>query len=205
MFSKVLIIDKRRELSTKYKKSLEDGEISVTVAKTLKDAIVGLQEQEPDLILVSDSIDEKLTDFCEKIRALTYNTRPIIVALSKSADSGDRILTLESGADDFLSEPVNIEEFKTRIRAHLRRDIESNLDNKTLLPNKKIVEKTLKRINQIIKDIVRDPFNGIAKPEPLKGSLTGFWSRRIDSTNRIVYAVESDAILIIECRTHYEQ
>ena len=66
-------------------------------------------------------------------------------------------------------------------------------------------KKTLKRINQIIKDIVRDPFNGIAKPEPLKGSLTGFWSRRIDSTNRIVYAVESDAILKIECRTHYEQ
>ena len=148
MLSKILIIDKRRELSTKYKKSLEDSEISVTISRTLKDAIKELQELEPDLILVSDSIDEKLTDFCEKIRALTYNTRPIIIALSKSADSGDRILTLESGADDFLSEPVNIEEFKTRIKAHLRRDIESNLDNKTLLPNRRIVEKTLKRIMQ---------------------------------------------------------
>jgi DNA-binding response OmpR family regulator len=101
---------------------------------------------EPDLIIVSDSIEEPLTDFCERIRSLTYNLRPIIVALSKSADSGDRILTLESGADDFLSEPVNIDEFKTRIKAHLRRDVESNLDNITLLPTGKIVKKSLKRL-----------------------------------------------------------
>ena len=146
MFSKILIIDKRRELPAKYKKALENEGTSVTLTDTLKDGLVNIQLLEPDMIIVSDSIDEKLTDFCEKIRALTYDTRPIIVALSKSADSGDRILTLESGADDFLSEPVNIEEFKTRIKAHLRRDIELNLDNKTLLPNKKIVEKNLKRI-----------------------------------------------------------
>ena len=149
MLSKILIIDKRKELSTKYKKSLEDADTSVAVARTLKDALLELQTGEPDLILISDSIDEKLTDFCEKVRTLTYNTRPVIVAISKSADSGDRILTLESGADDFLSEPVNIEEFKTRIKAHLRRDIELNLDTKTLLPNRKMVEKSLKRILKI--------------------------------------------------------
>lgn len=149
MLSKILIIDKRKELSTKYKKSLEDADTSVAVARTLKDALLELQTGEPDLILISDSIDEKLTDFCEKVRTLTYNTRPVIVAISKSADSGDRILTLESGADDFLSEPVNIEEFKTRIKAHLRRDIELNLDTKTLLPNRKMVEKSLKRIMKI--------------------------------------------------------
>lgn len=146
MLAKILIIDKRRELPAKYKKSLENADTSVSIAKTLKDGINAIQETEPDIILVSDSIDIALTDFCERIRALTYNMRPIIIALSKSADSGDRILTLESGADDFLSEPVNIEEFKTRIRAHLRRDIELNLDNKTLLPNKKLVQKSLKRI-----------------------------------------------------------
>ena len=141
-----MIIDKRRELSTKYKKNLEDSDTSVIISSKLKDALCDIQELEPDMIIVSDSIDEPLSNFCEKIRSLTYNTRPIIIALSKSADSGDRILVLDSGADDFLSEPVKIEEFKTRIKAHLRRDIELNLDNKTLLPNKKIVEKSIKRL-----------------------------------------------------------
>ena len=149
MLSKILIIDKRKELPAKYKKNIEDSDTSVTISNSLKDALSDIQELEPDMIIVSDSIEEPLDKFCEKIRSLTHNTRPIIIALSKSADSGDRILVLDSGADDFLSEPVNIEEFKTRIRAHLRRDIELNLDNKTLLPNKKIVEKSLKRILHI--------------------------------------------------------
>ena len=146
MQSKVLIIDKRTELPVKYKKSLDDTEISSVIANSLNDAIKDIQTIEPDLIIVSDSIEESLTKFCERIRALTYNTRPVIIALSKSADSLDRIKVLDSGADDFISEPVNIEEFKTRIRAHLRRELESNLDNKTLLPNKKTVERSLKRV-----------------------------------------------------------
>ncbi len=146
MLSQILIIDKRKELSIKYKKSLEEKDVSVNISRNLKDALSNIQQLEPDLIIVSDSIEEPLTDFCERIRSLTYNLRPIIVALSKSADSGDRILTLESGADDFLSEPVNIDEFKTRIKAHLRRDVESNLDNITLLPTGKIVKKSLKRL-----------------------------------------------------------
>ena len=146
MLSKILIIDKRKELSTKYRKSLELLKCSVSVVNNLKDSIKEIQFQEPDMILVSDSIEENLSDFCEKIRALTHNFRPIIIALSKSADAGDRIVILDSGADDFISEPVNIEEFKTRIKAHLRRELELNLDNKTLLPNRKIVEKSLKRV-----------------------------------------------------------
>lgn len=146
MLSKILIIDKRKELSTKYKKTLEDSDTSVVISMNLQEALKDILELEPDLIIVSDSINEQLDVFCEKIRSLTYNTRPIIIALSKSADSGDRILVLDSGADDFLSEPVNIEEFKTRIKAHLRRDIELNLDTKTLLPNNKITVKSLKRV-----------------------------------------------------------
>ena len=146
MLSKILIIDKRKELPAKYKKNIQDSDTSVIISNNLKDAIKNIQELEPDMIIVSDSIDEPLSEFCERIRNLTYNTRPIIIALSKSAYAGDRIVVLDSGADDFLSEPVNIEEFKTRIRAHLRRDIELNLDTKTLLPNRKIVEKSLKRI-----------------------------------------------------------
>ena len=146
MLSQVLIIDTRKELSTKYKRCLDDEEISAAIAKTLKDAISLIRTTEPDLIIVSDSIAEELTTFCQKIRTLTYNTRPTIVALSKSADFNDRINVLNCGADDFISEPVNIKEFQMRIKAHLRRDIELNSDNVTLLPNKKYVQKALKRL-----------------------------------------------------------
>ena len=146
MLSNVLIIDKRKELSIKYKKSIEDAETTAVIARNLKDALHYIQFAEPDIIIVSDSLNERLSDLCNKIRALTYNTRPVIIALSKSADTNDRIEVLENGADDFWSEPVNIDEFKIRIRAHLRRDIESNLDNKTLLPNRRFVEKNLKRL-----------------------------------------------------------
>ena len=146
MYSTILIIDKRKELSTKYKKSLEDSYTKVKITRTLKDAMTSIQSIEPDLIIVSDSIEENLVNFCQKVRALTYNSRPIIVALSKSADSKDKIEILNNGADDFWSEPVKIDEFKTRIHAHLRREYESNLDNTTLLPNRKIVYKILKKV-----------------------------------------------------------
>ena len=64
-------------------------------------------------------------------------------------------------------------------------------------------KKTLKRINMLIKDIGRNPFDGIGKPEPLKWELSGFWSRRIDDEHRLVYVAEEDAILIIACKGHY--
>lgn len=63
--------------------------------------------------------------------------------------------------------------------------------------------KTLKRINRLIADVKRSPFEGIGKPEPLKENLAGFWSRRIDDTNRLVYAVDDAAITILSCRYHY--
>lgn len=146
MLSNTIIIDTRKELSTKYKKALDNETTSIFIVNNLMDAFKYIQENEPDLIIISDSIPESLEDFCHKIRVLTYNMRPIIIALSKSAEMEDRIKVLEAGADDFISEPVNIEEFKTRIKAHLRREIESNLDNKTLLPNKKYSIRALKRI-----------------------------------------------------------
>jgi toxin YoeB len=64
-------------------------------------------------------------------------------------------------------------------------------------------KKTLRRINDLIKDVQRDPFVGIGKPEPLKHSLSGFWSRRIDEANRLVYEANDDEITIISCRYHY--
>ncbi len=64
-------------------------------------------------------------------------------------------------------------------------------------------KKTLKRINKLIKATKSNPFEGIGKPEPLKENLSGFWSRRIDDTNRLVYAVDDKYLTIISCRFHY--
>jgi len=61
----------------------------------------------------------------------------------------------------------------------------------------------LKRINKLIKDIQRDPFEGIGKPESLKHNLTGYWSRRINQEHRLVYKVTDDGLLIAQCRYHY--
>ncbi|WP_071590834.1 Txe/YoeB family addiction module toxin [Synechococcus sp. PCC 7336] len=64
-------------------------------------------------------------------------------------------------------------------------------------------KKTLKRINKLIKATKSLPFEGIGKPEPLKENLSGFWSRRIDDTNRLVYALDDNYLTIISCRYHY--
>lgn len=141
-----LIIDKRKELSTKYKKLLENEYSVVFVSSDIISALKFIQEQEPDLIIISDSVDEDLPDFCRKIRAMTYNMRPIIIALSKSAELDDKLEALAGGADDFISEPVNPKEFTMRIKAHLRREFESNLDSKKLLPNRNYSMRALKRI-----------------------------------------------------------
>ncbi|MCQ2122306.1 MAG: Txe/YoeB family addiction module toxin [Fibrobacter sp.] len=66
-------------------------------------------------------------------------------------------------------------------------------------------KKTLKRINQLLKDVERSAEDGIGKPEPLKGRLAGFWSRRIDDTNRLVYRVNGDVIDVISCKGHYDE
>ena len=63
--------------------------------------------------------------------------------------------------------------------------------------------KTLKRINRLLEDTKRHPFEGIGKPESLRENLSGFWSRRIDDTNRLVYAVDDEFLTIISCRYHY--
>jgi len=64
--------------------------------------------------------------------------------------------------------------------------------------------KTLKRIDALIRDCLRQPFAGIGKPEPLRENLAGFWSRRIDETNRLVYALDNADLVIIACRYHYD-
>jgi toxin YoeB len=61
----------------------------------------------------------------------------------------------------------------------------------------------LKRVNELIKAIVREPFAGIGKPEPLKHGLSGYWSRRINDEHRLVYKIADDSLLIAQCRHHY--
>jgi toxin YoeB len=67
----------------------------------------------------------------------------------------------------------------------------------------KTEKKLLKRINTLIKDIQREPFEGIGKPEPLKHALSGYWSRRINEEHRIVYKIDDECVLIAQLRYHY--
>jgi len=68
----------------------------------------------------------------------------------------------------------------------------------------KVNKKTLKRINDLLKAISREPFSGIGKPEPLKHKYKGFWSRRIDDEHRLIYRVKGNEIHIAKCRFHYD-
>ena len=64
-------------------------------------------------------------------------------------------------------------------------------------------KKTLERINKLLKDIAREPFSGIGKPEALKHNLSSFWSRRITNEHRLVYTVKDNSIYVLQCRYHY--
>ena len=66
-------------------------------------------------------------------------------------------------------------------------------------------KRLLKKANELLKDIDRNGYAGLGKPEPLKGNLSGYWSRRIDDYNRIVYKIEGDAIYIAQCGSHYHK
>ena len=66
-------------------------------------------------------------------------------------------------------------------------------------------KKLLKRINKLIKDIQRNGYNGIGKPEPLKWNNSGYWSRRIDSVNRIVYRIDEHYVYVVQCGSHYKE
>ena len=86
----------------------------------------------------------------------------------------------------------------------MSRDINWDFDDcKDYLSWQNQDKNTLKRINELIKDMARDPFDGIGKPEALKGNLSGFYSRRINSEHRLVYAVDETTIYIIACKGHY--
>ncbi len=141
----VLIISKRKELSVKYKKLIEALNHEVFVTASLSEAFKQIPLKEPELIIISDTIEEKLSDFCKKIRALTFNFRPAIIAISKSSEMIDKLQTLEAGADDYLSELISSAEFQARINAHLRRYIENSINPITGFVQNNLTLKTIRK------------------------------------------------------------
>ena len=140
---RVLIISNRKEQLIKYKKLIESLNQEAIYTKDLSCALGILQKQEIEFIIISDTIKENLADFIKKIRILTYNSRPIIIAISKSSDLEDKITTLQNGADDFLGEEISKTEFQTRFSAHLRRYFESSINPVTGILDRKITTKAL--------------------------------------------------------------
>ena len=143
--TRVLIISSRKELSIKYKKLIEALGQTVIIASNLSDALDIIQKQEIEFIIISDTIKEKLSGFIQKIRILTYNFRPVIIAVSKSGDVKDRLEALDSGADDFLGEEISKQEFQTRFRAHLRRYLENSINQTTKFLERSITKKAVSR------------------------------------------------------------
>ena len=145
----VLIFDKRVEISNKYKKLIEQNRMAKVNIVSKKDEFFSvLKEKEPDLLLISESTEENLADICKEIRNKDLNFRPVVILLSKSSFPEDRTNALNSGAEDFLSEPISSEEFLARINAHLRRTYEESKTDFLKLPDlnytKKIIRRTIK-------------------------------------------------------------
>ena len=143
--TRVLIISERKEHSIKYKKLIETLNQDVVITNDLSNALGIIQKQGSEFIVISDTIKEKLSEFIRKIRVLTFNSRPIIIAISKSSDLEDKLEILEAGADDFLGEEISKQEFQMRFKAHLRRYIESNLNPITRFADKNISIKAIKK------------------------------------------------------------
>lgn len=141
----VLILDRRLELSTKYKKLIESSGAKVFTASDPQAGFEILSGYDPDLVLISDSLEEPLEDVCKKLRLQSYTSRPVLIALSKSDSLDDKLAALNAGADDYLGEPIDSEEFKARINAHLRRHFENSINENTRLPDAKVSFRVLKR------------------------------------------------------------
>ncbi|MCD8024726.1 MAG: hypothetical protein LUE64_04255 [Candidatus Gastranaerophilales bacterium] len=141
----VLIISKRRELAVRYKKILKLLQAHAVLTDKLSDAIGKIRDIEFEFIIISDTIEGSVSDFIKKVRILTCNFRPTIIAVSKSAELSDKLELLNSGADDFLSEAMPNREFQARLNAHIRRHVESLTNPLTGFLEEKLTLKTLKQ------------------------------------------------------------
>lgn len=145
MIQTVLIIDNRKEQSLKNRRILQNIGIESDCAVNFEEAQNILYEQEPDLVIISDSVKDDINLLINKLREYNPHIRPVVVVLSKSAHMQDKIDILNAGADDFISEPISQGEFCARISAHLRRHTETETDSSTGLYNQRISFKYLKR------------------------------------------------------------
>lgn len=141
----MLILDKRLELGTKYKKICEKLVSRVFLNSDTESAFEVILKYSPDLILISDSFNSEFSDIAQKIKVFTQSYRPTIVYISKSDLTEDKLKALENGADDYLSEPIQSDELRARIKAHFRRIIETNVSNITNFYANKLSLVVLKR------------------------------------------------------------
>lgn len=142
----MLILDKRLELGTKYKKACTKLVSKVFLETEIQFALITILKFEPDLILISDSFENDFTDITQKIRSLAANYRPTIIYISKSSLIDDKLNALNNGADDYLSEPITTEELKARINAHFRRIVETQTSPITNFYGNKLSLIVLKRV-----------------------------------------------------------
>lgn len=142
----ILIVDERKELSLKYKRLIEHKSTCTTnIIHSTEKIFDYIQKFEPDLIIISDSIKVPTYELCCQIRTNIKNYRPVVIILSKSSHLDDKLANLNCGADDFISEPIENEEFTARILAHLRRSSEENLNLITNIASSKSLLRILKR------------------------------------------------------------
>lgn len=147
MYAQVaLIIDSRKEMSQKYKKLIQqDSYVQAIISHETDDGMNKIKEHEPDLIILCDNHQENINDLCKKVRQISDFYRPVVVVLSKSSYLDDKLNALKAGADDYLSEPIEPEEFSIRMFAHLRRHIEELSNPITKLPSYSMAYKVLNR------------------------------------------------------------
>lgn len=142
----MLILDKRKELGTKYKKTCARLVSKVFLESTIENAFNTILKYEPDLILISDSFEAEFLDVIQKTKVMNSNYRPTVVYISKSSLIDDKLKALENGADDYLSEPITAEELQARIKAHFRRIIETQTSTVTNFYGNRLSLTVLKRI-----------------------------------------------------------
>lgn len=141
----ILLIDNRKEQTTKYKKNFKSSELKLIIKSSIKESLNDIAFLQPDMIILSDSVTKNLSEDIHNLKLLTYKFQPVLVALSKSSDIQIKIDALKVGADDFFEEPIVKEEFLAKINAHLRRLLENQTNLHTGLYNAKISYKAINR------------------------------------------------------------
>ena len=211
----VLLIDNRDIMSTKYKKILLKNNFSVFHLKSMDEAQKIILTHEPELILISDSLETDIAQNIENIRSINTKTRPCLIALSKSNDVNDKLKVLNSGADDYFPEPIEFLEFIGRLKAHLRRTYESQLNDVTMLFGNKITTKILKRtLNDnvgysylyiTIKNIdsYKDLYGDIAYSKMLQ-TLCAILSSCLDEKDYLGHFIQDSSFLVITSQSKIE-